>query len=56
MRDIVRELGFEKELRTIFFKATKTTIIFRNPITKQHLIDLGHPKFRIEIGDEASKS
>ena len=47
MHDIVRELGFEKELRTIFFKATKTTIIFRNPITKQHLIDLGHPKFRL---------
>lgn len=47
MHDIVRELGFEKEIRTIFFKATKTTIIFRNPITKQHLIDLGHPKFRL---------
>jgi hypothetical protein len=56
LHEIVRELGFEKELRTIFFKATKTTIIFRNPITKQHLIDLGHPKFRIKIGDEASKS
>jgi len=47
MHAIVRELGFEKEIRTIFFKATKTTIIFRNPITKQHLIDLDHPKFRL---------
>jgi hypothetical protein len=49
MRDIVRELGFEKELREIFFNVSKTKIRFNNPITKQDLIELSHPKFRINI-------
>jgi hypothetical protein len=49
LHDIVQELGFKKELGKIFFSVSKTQIAFKNPITKQDLDDLGHPKFRLSI-------
>ena len=47
LHDIVQELGFKKELAKIFFSVSKTQIEFKNPITKQEIIDLGYPKFRL---------
>ncbi len=47
LHDIVQELGFKKELAKIFFSVSKTQIEFKNPITKQDIEDLGHPKFRL---------
>lgn len=46
---IIKDLKFKKELREIFFNVSKTKIRFNNPITKQDLIELSHPKFRIQI-------
>ncbi len=47
--EIIKDLGFKKELAKIFFSVSKNEIIFRNPITKQDLVDLENPKFRIKI-------
>ncbi len=41
LHDIVKELGFKKELGRAFFSINKTNIMFRNPVDKQTLDDLG---------------
>ena len=45
---IVENLGFTGDLRKIFFKISKSTILFRNPITEADFEKLGIPPLEIE--------
>lgn len=45
---IVENLGFTGDLRKIFFKISKSTILFRNPITETDLEKLGIPPLEIK--------
>jgi len=55
---IVRDLGFTKELKTIFFPVvTKSQIKFINPITKQYFYENDLPIINFKkLGDKVSQS
>lgn len=41
LHDIIKELGFKKDLGKAFFSITKNSIKFNNPVNKQTLDELG---------------
>lgn len=45
--DIVQELGFKKDLKKAFFKVSKNDILFKNPVSKKDLDNLGIHKIKI---------
>lgn len=55
---IVRDLGFERELKTIFFPVvTKSQVMFVNPITKQYAQKNNLPPINFKkLGDKVSQS
>lgn len=48
LHKIVENLGFNTELRKLFFHITKDFLYFRNPVTKEDLTKLGINKIRIK--------
>lgn len=46
---IVKDLGFKKDLRKAFFNISKTNITFKNPVSKQDLDDLGIRLIKISV-------
>lgn len=48
LHKIVENLGFNAELRKLFFQTTKDFIFFRNPVTKNDLAKIGVNKVRIK--------
>jgi len=49
LHEIVQELGFKKDLKTVFFNVSKTNITFRNPISNKDLQDLDIKKIKISV-------
>lgn len=47
LHDIVQELGFKKDLFKAFYSISKSRITFRNPLSKQDLIDLDISRIRL---------
>lgn len=48
LHKIIENLGFNAELRKLFFHITKDFLYFRNPVTKEDLTKLGINKIRIK--------
>lgn len=47
LHKIVENLGFKADLRKMFFSVSGTSILFRNPIHKKDLDELGIQKIKI---------
>lgn len=46
---IIENLGFRGEMKAIFFSVSKTSIMFRNPITHEHLKDSNTPLLKLPL-------
>lgn len=47
LHKIIENLGFKGDLKKIFFDVSKTSILFRNPITREDLEHLGVDRIRL---------